>query len=193
MSRKYSENFERDYKFYLENIKNFTFCGTLNPSHKAIPDKNGKTAKEAFFLIDSTGKNNPTCEPDLLNQLLLCKASVNFHIKQWAEGRAEGTLPFCEFAGKGETLEWETETIKHKYFWWLPVWLKKLFKIQDKVNPIPIYKKSIAAQYGLPNWAIKAVEMQKIRIIQSRQGLPDWFIQEAKNQKVKYSDKNFVF
>lgn len=140
---KYSNNFERDYKFYLDNIKNFNFCGTLNVKFKAIPNKNGKTAKEVFYLIDSTGKNHPTCEPKLLNQLLLCKASVNFNIKQWAEGRADGTLPFHEFAGDGETLEW------------------KVRKRNGVKTAIPIYKKSMAEVYGFPDWVIKAVEKQK--------------------------------
>jgi hypothetical protein len=82
---KYSKEFERDYNFYLSNIDNFTVCGT-KLKYEAIPDENGKTAKETFFYIDSSGKNLPCREPDLLNQLLLCKASVNFMIKQWADG-----------------------------------------------------------------------------------------------------------
>ena len=106
MKKKYSDNFERDNKFYFENIKHFNFCGTLTPKFEAIEDINGKTAKEVFYLIDSTGKNHPTCEPKLLNDLLMCKASVNFHIKQWAEGRADGSLPFCEFAGWTENQWW---------------------------------------------------------------------------------------
>ena len=162
--KKYSDNFERDYKFYYENIKHFNFCGTLTPKFKAIEDVNGKTAKEVFYLIDSTGKNYSTCEPKLLNELLTCKASVNFHIKQWAEGRADGTLPYHEFAGNGETLEWEVEITKHKYFGWLPNWIKKIFGIQDKKNPIPIYGKCMAIKYGFPERVIKAVETQKVKL-----------------------------
>ena len=193
MKKKYSDNFERDNKFYFENIKHFNFCGTLTPKFEAIEDINGKTAKEVFYLIDSTGKNYPTCEPKLLNKLLMCKASVNFHIKQWAEGRADGTLPFCEFAGDGEALEWKIEIIKHKYFGWLPNWIKKIFSIEDKKNAIPIYQKSMAIQYGFPEWVIKAVEMQKIKLLEADKINPNWFKHEVKNQKDKYKDKGFSF
>lgn len=167
MKKKYSDNFERDYKFYFENIKHFHFCGTLTPKFEAIADDKGKTAKEVFYLIDSTGKNHPTCEPKLLNELLTCKASVNFHIKQWAEGRADGTLPFCEFAGNGETLEWE--------------------------NGNPVYHKCMAIRYGFPEWVIKAVEMQKIKLLEADKTKPDWFKHEVQKQKEKYSDKGFSF
>ena len=193
MKKKYSDNFERDNKFYLENIKHFNFCGTLTPKFEAIEDVNGKTAKEVFYLIDSTGKNYPTCEPKLLNELLICKASVNFHIKQWAEGRADGTLPFSEFAGNSETLEWKIEIVKHKYFGWLPNWTKKIFSIEDKKNVIPIYQKCMAIRYGFPEWVIKAVEMQKIKLLEADKINPDWFKHEVQNQKEKYKDKGFSF
>jgi len=193
MKKKYSDNFERDNKFYFENIKHFNFCGTLTPKFEAIEDVNGKTAKEVFYLIDSTGKNYPTCEPKLLNELLMCKASVNFHIKQWAEGRADGTLPFCEFASDSEVLEWKIEMIKHKYFGWLPNWSKKIFGIEDKKNAIPIYQKSMAIQYGFPEWVIKAVEMQKIKLLEADKTNPNWFKYEVQNQKEKYKDKGFSF
>jgi len=98
MPKKYSPNFERDFKFYFDNMDKFTFCGTLNPNFEAIENTNGKTAKEVFYLIDSTGKNYPTSEPELLNKLLLCKASVNFHIKMWAEGRVDCTLSYIELS-----------------------------------------------------------------------------------------------
>ena len=139
----YSENFNRDYEFYLENIDNFKFCGTQLPKFKAIFNENGKSAKEVFYSIDTYGKNISTSEPELLNSLLLCKASVNFQIKQWAEARAEGTLSLSEFCGDGETpvLEWKMENN----------------------TAIPIYHNSIVAQYNLPDWVIKAVENQKVK------------------------------
>lgn len=167
MRRKYSKGFERDYKFYLNGISRFTFCGTLSPTFEAIHDTNGKTAKEVFFMIESTGKNHPTCEPELLNSLLLCKASVNFMIKQWAEGRADGTLPFHEFAGDGETLEWEESE----------------FNGERSVKPV--YKKSLAVEYGLPEWAIRAVEMQKVKILQESDH-PNWFKEAVAKQKKRF-------
>jgi len=145
--KKYSDNFERDYKFYFENIKHFNFCGTSTPKFKAIADDKGKEAKEVFYLIDSTGKNHPCYEPKLLNELLTCKASVNFYIKQWAEGRADGTLPYSEFAGDGETLEWEVK------------------EENGKKIPIPIYSGSMAKKYGFPDWVIDAAEKQKNKLL----------------------------
>lgn len=94
---KYSSGFERDYNFYIKNINNFNFCGTLNPKFIAIP--NGFiSAKNCFYHIESQGKNFPCSEPELLNKILLTKAGINFHIKLWAEGRADGTLPLFELS-----------------------------------------------------------------------------------------------
>lgn len=109
MKPQYSESFERDYAFYLKNIEEFTFCGTLLPKHQAIPNDNGLSAKEVFYLIDSQGKNKECCEPELLDKLLLCKAGVNFQIKQWAEGRHDATLPkseLTEYLEKINAPEW---------------------------------------------------------------------------------------
>src|SRR5574343_1051794 len=161
MKKKYSPNFERDWGFYVSNVDNFTFCGTLIPKYTAIPSDSGKTAKDVFYDIDSKGKNSPCCEPELLNKVLLCKASVNFHIKQWAEGRADSTLPRHEFSGNGETLHWDVEIKRHKYFYWLPNIMKRWFNIMDKKIPVPVYRKSIVEQYGLPDWVVTAVENQK--------------------------------
>lgn len=92
---KYSKNFERDYNCYLNNKKEFVFYGTGYPKFKAHPD--GKlSAKEVFYMIDSRGINVPTSEPELLNEILSCKASINFHIKMWSEGRADATMPYFE-------------------------------------------------------------------------------------------------
>ena len=93
----YSVGFERDYQFYLKNLNIFNFCGTLNAKHEAIPGGD-MSAKECFYFIESQGKNFPCSEPELLNALLLTKASVNFQIKEWAQGRADGTLPLMEFS-----------------------------------------------------------------------------------------------
>lgn len=140
---KYSINFERDYLFYLNNINTFTFCGTLNTKHKAVFNENGKTAKEVFFMIESQGQNKPTCEPELLDKLLLCKASVNFHIKMWAEGCADGTLPDNEVFGDGlETLEW--------------------------VNNEPVYVKSLSKRYGFPDWVLTAIYKQRNKILKKK-------------------------
>lgn len=97
---KYSASNERDFKFYLSNRHEFNFCGTSDADSRFKPvyDKNGVDGKKAFFSIENNGKNIPTKHPNILSALLLSKASVNFNIKMWAEGRAEGTLPLIEFS-----------------------------------------------------------------------------------------------
>jgi len=92
---KYSKANERDFRFYLSNRKSFKFSGTLNPV-QPIYSKKGINGKAAFFSIENNGKNKPTKHPNILSALLLSKASVNFHIKMWAEARTEGTLPYHE-------------------------------------------------------------------------------------------------
>ncbi len=143
---KYSKSFNEAYNFYLANLDIFNFCGTLNPKFTAVYSPDGMSAKQAFYHIESSGMN-PFCrEPDLLNKLLLTKAGINFQIKQWAEGRAEGTLPLIEFCadrvpeydGSTYTLEW--------------------------VNGEPVKHKDIKTQYVLPEWVINAVENQKRRL-----------------------------
>ena len=48
--------------------------------------------KFVFFILDSEGKNNFCSEPQLLVEILTCKASINLQIKQWAQGRSEYIL-----------------------------------------------------------------------------------------------------
>ncbi len=145
--KKYSPNFERDYNFYLSNLENFTFCGTLNPKHIAVYDSNGVDAKKAFHSIESNGKNPATKEKELLDNLLLCKASVNFQIKQWAEGLADETLTYSELVGGTETLNWH---------------------IDSEGNPIPTYFASIKDKYKLPDWVLTAVVNQAKKLIKQK-------------------------
>ena len=62
----------------------FTFCGTNVEEVEYV--KEGKTAKEVFFILDSTGTLEPCCDPKLLRKVIIFKKSLNFHIKQWVEG-----------------------------------------------------------------------------------------------------------
>jgi|ERR1700722_11630062 len=108
--KKFNLNFERDYTFYLNNRTVFTFAGTNTKRDYGIqfpgePDtgffvfpysEKGLDAKHCFYYLDSEGKKYPCSEPELLNQLLTCKASVNLHIRMWAESRAEYSLSLVE-------------------------------------------------------------------------------------------------
>lgn len=113
----FSPQFERDYAFYLSNKDNFTFAGTnikkdygiQYPGEPEPIEKNedgideikpfsipysptGKSAKVCFFQLDSEGKCKPCSEPQLLVEILRCKASINLNIKTWSQSRAEFTL-----------------------------------------------------------------------------------------------------
>lgn len=169
---KYTESYQRDYEFYLGNRHNFNFSGKTEIT--PIADKKGKTAKEVFYMIDTHGKkkNTPCCEPELLSELLKCKASVNLQIKMWAEARADGTLSGDEFYGDGETLEWEEKIV------------------DDKREVKAIKKQSIAKEYELPEWAIKAVELQKIAIMKKTR--PE-LLPYLEEQKKTFSSKDFKF
>lgn len=115
--RSFSPQFERDYTFYLSNKDHFIFAGTdvrrdysiqfpgepesLDEEGKPLPftvpySPTGKTAKVCFYQLDSEGKCKPCSEPELLVQLLTCKASVNLQIKIWSQSRAEYTLSLVE-------------------------------------------------------------------------------------------------
>ena len=100
----YNKNFERDFKFYIRMRNIFNFDGSLNYLNKkgkeiVIYDINGVDGKEAFFQFDSNGIIKPTKHPNLLYQLLKIKASVNLHIKMYAEDRANFLMSKTELRG----------------------------------------------------------------------------------------------
>lgn len=124
---KYSKKFERDYRWYLSVSDVFSFDGTKDYYNKKGVeliqfDKNGKTAKECFYLYDSNGVIKPTCEPKELKILLKTKGSVNLHIKMYAEDRAKGYLPkveFDEITKNFDLPEWFIKAVekqKYKYY-----------------------------------------------------------------------------
>lgn len=146
---KYSQAFEESYNFYLLSIGIFDFCGTLNARNVAIPCGD-KSAKECFYYIDTEGKNYPYSEHELLNQLLHTKASVNFQIKEWSQGRSDGTLPLHELS-------------KRKAYEKYPYSDFSDLNTLEWINGKPVYYKDIETQYNLPEWVINAVERQKVK------------------------------
>ncbi len=82
--KSYSNRFKEDWNFYTANRKKFSFCGEDVPLKKR--ELKGLSAKECFFLLDSTGKDSPCRHPRLLQATIKCKKSVNFHIKMWGWG-----------------------------------------------------------------------------------------------------------
>lgn len=84
---KFSKKFNRDYEFYLQNRDTFTFCGVGVEVKGDL--ENGVSAKQSFQSFDTDGKVLPTNEPDLLKSIIVCKKSINLHIKMWVEGYDE--------------------------------------------------------------------------------------------------------
>ena len=144
---KYSENFERDWNWYVKYKDVFTFDGRDRYTNKkgedlVVFDENGKTAKECFYLWDSNGKIEPCKEPELYKQILKCKGSVNFNIKMWAEDRAKGYLPKVVFSKecRDEQEKWFRER-ELEYDW----------------------QQTIEEEFELLPWMVEAVENQKLK------------------------------
>lgn len=102
MPKKYNQNFERDFNWYMKMRHIFNFDGAegyYNKKGEQIVqyNKNGVSGKEAFFQWDSNGKILPTKHPNLLHTLLKVKGSSNLHIKMYAEDRAACHFNKIEF------------------------------------------------------------------------------------------------
>lgn len=91
----YSENFDRDFKFYFANRHKFSFSG--GEKVRFPFSKTGKSAKEAFLRFDSEGKILPTRHPRLVAQLIGCKKSINMHLKMWADGYSDCLISTEEY------------------------------------------------------------------------------------------------
>ena len=121
---KYSKSFERDYNWYRQHESFFDFDGVnvyYNNKGQSVINFNsdGKTAKESFYLYDCQGKITETKEPELLEKLFKTKGSINFHIKMWAESRADGTLPrvqFNEIIKEYDLLDWMVKAVENQKF-----------------------------------------------------------------------------
>lgn len=151
---KFSIRFDRDYNFYLNHIKVWDFCGTLNPKFTAVSSDKGLTAKECFYYIESNGINKPCNEPELLNKLLLTKASINFQIKEWAQGRSDGTLALPELSKRLTRLNYPKNTISDNDC-----------QVLEWISGEPVYSKDIETLYCLPEWVVTAVENQKVKYL----------------------------
>lgn len=113
---KFSKNFERDYSWYLKYKNSFIFSGS---PQKKIKTGEKYNAKECFYLYDSQGKLEACTEPELLQQILLCKESINFQIKEWSQDRAKGYLPKTELKKiilEYELLDWMISAVENQKF-----------------------------------------------------------------------------
>jgi hypothetical protein len=101
-ARKYNQNFERDFSWYLAMRHEFNFDGSSNYYNKKGESivqysEDGVDGKEAFFQWDSNGKIKPTKHPNILYTMLKTKGSCNLHVKMYAEDRASCNLDKIEF------------------------------------------------------------------------------------------------
>lgn len=120
---KYSQSFERDFRWYTKWATLFNFDGASSyhdkkGNAKIVGNPQGHPAKEAFYQFDSSGRIIPTNQPLTLESLYRCKGSINLHIKQWAEGRAEGTLPRKDWEAiqaEYELLPWMIDAVHQQY------------------------------------------------------------------------------
>jgi len=92
---------KRDYNWYLSVSDIFNFDGKKEYFNKKGVyliqyDEEGKSAKDCFYLYDTSGVIKKTNEPVKLRKLLKTKGSVNLHIKMYAEDRGRGYLPLAE-------------------------------------------------------------------------------------------------
>lgn len=111
---KYKPRFEKDFLFYYNNRHHFTFAGSLVP--EPIFAEDGVDAKQAFWIFDSRGKISPCREPELLQELLICKKAINLQINMWAEGQEDCWIPISELLEVfiGSVPEWVELAIRNQ-------------------------------------------------------------------------------
>ena len=168
--KSFSPQFERDYTFYLSNKDHFTFAGTdikkdyniqfpgelelierdEDGIEKAITfsipySSTGKSAKVCFHQLDSTGKCKPCSEPQLLVEILRCKAAINLQIKTWAQSRAEYSLSkeeLLDYLGYYQAPEWVLKAIENQKLKILKEWAA------EKKYQLDYYKKAFEFHLG---------------------------------------------
>lgn len=85
----------RDIAFYERSADIFNFAG--RPAPQFPYDPAGLEAPECFQLFDSTGQIRPAREPERVARMVVAKASINLHIKMWAQGISMGLFHPSEF------------------------------------------------------------------------------------------------
>ena len=134
---KFSKRFERDFAWYSKFKDIFNFDGgvatyTNNKGEQIIKaSETGFTAKECFYAFDSQVKILECREPELLQEILRTKGSINLNIQMWAESRAQAYLSMIEFEElikEFSLLDWMIEAVERQKmkFW------DKVFKKNTK-------------------------------------------------------------
>lgn len=159
--RKFSPQFERDYTFYLTNKDIFIFAGSnlkidygiQFPGELEQPNNtfsihyspDGKSAKECFHQLDSTGQCKLCSEPQLLAEILTCKAAVNLQIKTWAQSRAEWSISkfeLQEYLDYYNAPDWVLKAIENQKLRILKEWASEKKYQED------LYLKTFELHFG---------------------------------------------
>lgn len=129
---KFSKRFDEDYDFYLLNCNRYNFAGKdVVSEFKIIESCDGLSTKECFYHYDSSGTKEFICkDKDELIKIIICKASVNLHIKMYAEGFAEYSLSLKELKDIASEIKAPD--------WFLQAITKQAAKIISK-KPIDLY------------------------------------------------------
>ena len=111
-SMKYSKKFNRDYEFYLSNKDTFTFSG--DRVDVPVDMENGVSCKQSFRSWDTSGVLLTTNEPELLKSIIVCKKSINLHIKMWVDGYDEmmESVGFYLSLFEGEPPPWVEDSFR---------------------------------------------------------------------------------
>ena len=90
---KYSKRFEEDFELYYRLRYDFTFAPFDVLKNRPWLEPLGDIdIKQAFFQFDTHGKLFAIANKSELVQTVAAKASLNFHIKQYADSRAKGWM-----------------------------------------------------------------------------------------------------
>lgn len=83
-----------DFDFFKRNKDKYNFSGRdVTKEVDILYSIDGDSAFECFKKYDTNGvKNFETSEPELLKDIINCKASINLHIRMYAQSMVEGTL-----------------------------------------------------------------------------------------------------
>lgn len=129
MARRYSERFDRDFRWLLSVRHIFSFDGKY--PIELLCDPMGVDGKRAFLIYDSQGKLAATRHPNVLQALIRTKSSINLHIKEFALAAHTGEVPHSE------TREWlRTINAPEWVFVALDRQWRKLFRMRNRCRVV---------------------------------------------------------
>lgn len=137
---KHSKSFLRDYEFYNKALNEFSFSG--KSIYKIPFSENGASAMDCVHIYDSTGVFQPCAEPELASRIINCKASVNLHIKMYAESMGRGEFQLGEIEdifNQFDAPKWVIDSVvkqAYKYGWLGEKWNKNRIECVNAVRRI---------------------------------------------------------